>query len=171
MWHLTYRAAMSGRVIHVLTITCHGEELSQFRCLFSIFRRTAKFSIRSLLCTSQGKWLPSEEAASPGRQTGHATKSLRKQGDAPLVLLLNPQKSLENSTCLIPCEIPEHNSKGWKEQHIFLAPQCNPQHSLVGESGKDSTSSSGGGKTVTYLRKLSHCLSLAHRYNCPAPQL
>lgn len=78
-------------------------------------------------------------------------------------MLLNPQKSLENSTCLIPCEIPEHNSKGWKEQRIFLTHQCNPQHSLVGESGKASTSSSD--------RKNSHLPQEAEPLSAPGSQI
>lgn len=42
-------------------------------------------------------------------QTGRARyRESKKTGQWPLALLHNPQKSLKNSTRLIPCEIPQH---------------------------------------------------------------
>lgn len=108
--HVTLELWCQAR-LYLYWQSCVMKELSQFRCLFSIFMRTAKFSIRSLLCTSQGKWFLSGGVAPYGRQAGHATESLRKQGNGPLLCYRTHRRVWKTAHVSSPVKSLNINSK------------------------------------------------------------
>lgn len=101
---------MSGQAMLVLTVTCYERTFAIQVSLLN-FHENSKVLYQKPALYLTGEMVPHRGSCSTW-QTGRARyKESKKTGQRPLALLRNPQMSLKNSTCLIPCEIPQQNSK------------------------------------------------------------
>lgn len=104
---LSYDAVMAGQAALVLTVMCYERTFTIQVSLLN-FHENSKVLYQKPALYLTGKMVPLRGSCSIW-QTGRARyKESKKTGQWPLALLHNPQKSLKNSTRLIPCEIPQH---------------------------------------------------------------
>lgn len=104
---LSYDAVMAGQAVLVWTVMCYERTFTIQGSLLN-FHENGRVLYQKPALYLTGKMVPLRGSCSIW-QTGRARyKESKKTGQWPLALLHNPQKSLKNSTCLVPCEIPQH---------------------------------------------------------------